>query len=48
MRMSFDSDPDFTVRERIDETVEKIRSECFEPRRNQFCSRCVFRNFCGV
>ncbi|HOQ19412.1 MAG TPA: PD-(D/E)XK nuclease family protein, partial [Methanothermobacter thermautotrophicus] len=48
MRISFDSDPEFRVKERIAETVARIRDECFEPRKNPFCSRCVFRTFCGV
>jgi len=48
MRISFDADRDFRVRERIDRTVDRIRNELFEPRRNPFCSRCAFRNFCGV
>lgn len=47
-KVSFDSDPEFRVKDGITETVERIREECFEPRKNPFCSRCVFRRFCGV
>lgn len=48
MRISFESDRKFKVRERIKRTVKMMKDEYFEPRRNPFCSRCVFRAFCGV
>ena len=47
-RISFDPDEEFNVKDRINSAVEGIRSESFEPRRNQFCSHCVFMDFCGL